>query len=120
MTRCCSLPLLFALRFLLGCDPCIPDECLNGPKRRSHQPRLAEVRRWADAQAVQHNALREKLREIDDGYEVLFIPGFMGSRLEFPGFTYGVDAIQPDSLMGNRSPNKVGILLDFNAGGRIR
>lgn len=84
------------------------------------EPRPSEVRRWADAQAVHHDALREKLREIDDGYEVLFIPGFMGSRLEFPGFTYGVDAIQPDSLMGNRSPNKVGILLDFNAGGRIR
>ena len=83
------------------------------------EPRPSEVRSWANAQAVQHVALREKLREIDEGYEILFIPGFMGSRLEFPGFTYGLDAIQPDSLMGNRSPTKVGILLDFNARGRI-
>ena len=50
------------------------------------EPRPSEVRRWADAQAVHHDALREKLREIDDGYEVLFIPGFMGSmeKTNFP------------------------------------
>lgn len=59
----------------------------------------AEIIRWAQRKAADDPGLRKLLLEMDDKYDVLFIPGIMGSRLEFDDFTWGESQIQADKLV---------------------
>src|SRR5256885_15780843 len=57
------------------------------------------VIQWARDAAQTNPALRQRLLELDKVYEVLFIPGILGSRLEIGGFFWGEGPNQADKLL---------------------
>src|SRR5438128_12291609 len=60
-----------------------------------------QVIQWAKDAAQKNPALRQRLLELDKAYEVLFIPGILGSRLEIDGFIWGESPIQAEKLVLN-------------------
>src|SRR2546430_5197971 len=73
-----------------------------------------QVIQWAKDAAQTNPALRQRLVELDKVYEVLFIPGILGSRLEIDGFIWGVSPIQADKLVLNSTQRaKVSMLETF-------
>ena len=73
-----------------------------------------QVIQWARDAAQTNPALRQRLLELDKVYEVLFIPGILGSRLEIGGFIWGESPIQADKLVLNSAQRaKVSMLETF-------
>ncbi len=73
-----------------------------------------QVIQWAKDAAQTNPALRQRLLELDKVYEVLFIPGILGSRLEIDGFIWGESPIQAEKLVLNSAQRvKVSMLETF-------
>src|SRR6266852_4499591 len=73
-----------------------------------------QVIQWAKDAAQTNPALRQRLLELDKVYEVLFIPGILGSKLEIDGFIWGESPIQADKLVLNSKQKvKVSMLETF-------
>ncbi len=58
-----------------------------------------EVIEWARRRAPTHTGLRNLLLELDSSYEILFIPGLMGSRLQIGDFVWGEDKVEAEKLL---------------------
>src|SRR3989442_15740006 len=73
-----------------------------------------QVIQWAREAAQTNAALRQWLLELDKAYEVVFIPGILGSRLEIDGFIWGESPIQAEKLVLNPKQRvKVSMLETF-------
>lgn len=59
----------------------------------------AEVIRWAKRVAPTNSGLQQRLLELDGKYDVLFIPGIMGSRLKIGDFVWGESKVEADKLV---------------------
>jgi hypothetical protein len=62
-----------------------------------YPPSADEIQRWARERAPRHTGLRDKMFELDDSYEIVFIPGILGSKLKIGDFTYGDDPLRQAS-----------------------
>jgi pimeloyl-ACP methyl ester carboxylesterase len=83
-------------------------------------PPDGEVQNWAKARATRHEALSRKIIEIDNSYEVVFIPGILGSKLKIGDFTYGDDEILGRNLIFDPKQTVEATMLNsFNAHVRV-
>ncbi len=62
-------------------------------------PAPSEVLSWVDQAAKSNKGLKEKLNSLNDSYEIVFIPGILGSELTIGNYVYGRDAIKADKLV---------------------
>lgn len=63
-----------------------------------HVPLQAEVDDFLVQRSRTHQELAQKILETRDSYEVVFIPGILGSKLKIGSFTYGDDPIDAKRL----------------------
>jgi hypothetical protein len=62
-------------------------------------PSPAEFAVWADQAAKFNEELKQKIDEIDDNLEIVFIPGILGSQLSIGDYVYGKDPINASKLV---------------------
>jgi pimeloyl-ACP methyl ester carboxylesterase len=62
-------------------------------------PSPSDVFLWAEQIAKSNKGLKEKIDALDDSYEIVFIPGILGSELTIGNFVYGKDKIKADKLV---------------------
>jgi pimeloyl-ACP methyl ester carboxylesterase len=67
-----------------------------GPALR--QPSERELEEWIRTRATTSKALRDKIAEVNESYEIVFVPGILGSQLQIGSFTYGKDPIDARHL----------------------
>ena len=60
-----------------------------------------EVRKLIVAMAANSETVRQDLQTIENSYEIVFIPGILGSMLRIGDFTYGDDKLTADKLVYN-------------------
>lgn len=82
-------------------------------------PRLPpehEVEDWITSRASTSEALRAKVAEVRESYEIVFVPGILGSQLKIGDFTYGKDPIEAHKLVFEpRQPVEPATLNEFTA-----
>jgi pimeloyl-ACP methyl ester carboxylesterase len=62
-------------------------------------PSSKEFMSWVNGAAINNKDLRQKLKSIDDNYEIVFIPGILGSRLTIGDYIYGEHPTRTDKLI---------------------
>jgi pimeloyl-ACP methyl ester carboxylesterase len=72
-----------------------------GPALR--QPTEREIEEWIRFRASTSKALRDKVAEVNESYEIVFVPGILGSQLQIGSFTYGKDPIDARKLAFGRA-----------------
>lgn len=80
-----------------------------------------EVIRWAEQVAQENQDLRQRLLELDKIYDVLFIPGIMGSKLKIGDFVWGESKVEADKLVLDPSlpPAEASVLETFEVRDRL-
>jgi pimeloyl-ACP methyl ester carboxylesterase len=69
-------------------------------------PTYEDVYNWANERARTHDELRDAIKAVEDSYEIVFIPGILGSKLRIGDYTYGHDPIDPSKLVLSRENAK--------------
>lgn len=92
---------------------------LSTPEAMAGEASRHAVIRWATETAPYHEGLQRRLLEMDREYEVVFIPGIMGSRLEIGDFIWGESPVTAAKLALDpaQPPAKASVLETFQARG---
>src|SRR5258708_6007332 len=63
------------------------------------EPTYSEVLDWVKKRAVKHSGLRTAYDQIEGAYELVFIPGILGSKLRIGSYTFGNDEVDCEQLV---------------------
>lgn len=86
-------------RILLGTILCLSIFLESSALGALRTPTPREFADWQRSAATQSEALRKKIAAVQESYEIVFVPGILGSQLKIGNFVYGRDPISAKKLL---------------------